>query len=74
MIVEDHDMSDRFFAFGDGSRRVEKELPWLGRGYGREANEPLDSHEVLGLHRLLKPLRGGLLRNACGSSTRSTGD
>jgi len=21
MIVEDHDMSDRFFAFGDGSRR-----------------------------------------------------
>jgi hypothetical protein len=25
MIVEDHDMSDRFFAFGDGSRRDHKD-------------------------------------------------
>jgi hypothetical protein len=40
MIVEDHDMSDRFFAFGDGSRRDHEDFPLSSRCCIRQ---PVDS-------------------------------
>jgi hypothetical protein len=47
MIVEDHDMSDRFFAFGDGSRRKQEDSLLSQRCGVRQSVGSSDHHSFL---------------------------
>jgi hypothetical protein len=47
MIVEDHDMSDRFFAFGDGSRRNHEDSLLFQRCGVRKSVGSSDHHSFL---------------------------